>query len=74
MRAIDTEAKVTEDGQLIVRVPPDIPPGEYKVVIELEPRTDGEGKRKPLEFVVLDIPWPADLSLRREDMYGDWGR
>jgi hypothetical protein len=27
------------------------------------------------DFPVIDIgPWPADLSLHREDMYGDDGR
>ena len=31
--------------------------------------------RKPLDFPVDDLgPWPAGLSLRREDMYGDDGR
>ena len=31
--------------------------------------------KKPLEFPVVSVgEWPADLSLRREDMYGDDGR
>ena len=31
--------------------------------------------REPLDFPVDDLgPWPEDLSLRREDMYGDDGR
>ena len=30
---------------------------------------------EPLDFPTDDLgPWPADLSLRREDMYGDNGR
>ncbi len=31
--------------------------------------------RKPLDFPVISVgKWPEDLSLRREDMYGDDGR
>ena len=30
---------------------------------------------EPLDFPTDDLgPWPEDLSLRREDMYGDNGR
>lgn len=33
------------------------------------------GLRKPLEFPVISVgKWPEDLSLRREDLYGDDGR
>lgn len=32
-------------------------------------------KRGPFGIHIYDVgPWPRDLSLRREDMYGDWGR
>ncbi len=32
-------------------------------------------RRKPLDFPVISVgKWPGDLSLRREDMYGDDGR
>ncbi|NKC15799.1 MAG: DUF2281 domain-containing protein [Gammaproteobacteria bacterium] len=35
-------------------------------------KTIGE---EPLDFPVDDLgPWPEELSLRREDMYGDDGR
>lgn len=31
--------------------------------------------REPLDFPVISVgEWPEDLSLRREDMYGDDGR
>lgn len=31
-------------------------------------------KREPLDFPVISVgQWPADLSLHREDMYGDDG-
>lgn len=32
-------------------------------------------KREPLDFPVISVgKWPEDLSLRRDDMYGDDGR
>ena len=32
-------------------------------------------KREPLDFPVISVgQWPQDLSLHREDMYGDDGR
>ncbi|HEY5603195.1 MAG TPA: DUF2281 domain-containing protein [Gammaproteobacteria bacterium] len=35
-------------------------------------RTD---KREPLDFPVISVgQWPEDMSLSREDMYGDDGR
>jgi len=36
---------------------------------------DAKAKRQPFDFPVISVgPWPRDLSLRREDMYGDDGR
>ncbi len=80
MKAIETIATVTEDGKLTVQLPPDIPAGEYQVVfvIDEQPLIEKpvtKEKRPPLNFPVHNCgPWPADLSLRREDMYDDWGR
>ena len=37
-------------------------------------KTAAKGE-KPLAFPVVSVgEWPADLSLRREDLYGDNGR
>lgn len=80
MKAIETTATVTADGFLTVQLPPDIPSGEYQVVLVIDekPLTEKpvtKEKRPPLNFPVHNCgPWPANLSLRREDMYDDWGR
>lgn len=49
MRTIETTARVSEDGTLTARVPPDVTPGEHQVVVVLKERaangrtvTDGE--------------------------------
>ena len=75
MRTIETRGTVSPDGQLSVRVPADIPPGEHQVVVVIEEQTVARGNRPLPAFPVLDLgPWPGDLSLRREDLYGDDGR
>ena len=43
------------------------------LVIEEQPAE--QGLRPPLDLPVHDFgPWPEGLSLRREDLYADWGR
>jgi len=38
-------------------------------------QTNQPTQRKPLDFPVISVgKWPENLSLRREDMYGDNGR
>jgi hypothetical protein len=79
MRSIEATATVTPDGTLTVRVPPEVPPGEHRVVVvidEAAPQSTSQRlERPPLDFPVRDYgPWPEGLSLRREDMYGDDGR
>ena len=75
MRMIETTAMVTPDGMLTVQVPPDIQPGEHQVILQIDERPDAKEHRPPLDFPVISVgQWPANLSLRREDMYDDWGR
>ncbi len=75
MRTINVDLVVTEQGKGFVELPPDIEPGEHKAVLTLESNGRLEAQQAELEFLVLDLgPWPEGLSLRREDMYDDWGR
>ena len=75
MRTIETTATVTEDGKLTLQAPPGIAPGEHRVVVVIEEAPLKPRQRPPLDFPVHDSgPWPEGLSLRREEMYGDWGR
>lgn len=75
MRTIETTAVVTSEGTLTLQVPPDISPGEHRVVIVIEKQLVQKEKRPPLDFPVMSVgAWPENLSLRREDMYDEWGR
>lgn len=77
MQTIETTIVIDPSGQVILQwqVPPDLVPGEYRAVVVLEAlpvTSEVKKKRPPLDFPVRDWgPWPENLSLRREDMYGD---
>ncbi len=74
MKTIETLATVTRDGQLAARVPADILPGEHRVILVIEEEPLPQ-RRPPGPFPVIHVDaWPEDLSLRREDLYGDDGR
>ncbi|MEH2253645.1 hypothetical protein [Nostoc sp.] len=80
MKSIETIATVTKDGKITAQLPLDIPEGEHQVVIVIDEKplaeeVEKKEKRPPLNFPVHDYGlWPENISLRREDMYGDWGR
>ncbi|MFB2980580.1 hypothetical protein [Microseira sp. BLCC-F43] len=75
MKAIATTVIVTADGKITLQLPPDIPPGEHQVVLVIDeqpapPELVTKKERPPLNFPVDSYgSWPADLSLKREDMY-----
>jgi len=71
----ETTATVTKDGKITIQIPSDIEPGEHEVVVIIEERLVKRETRPPLDLPVRDYgPWPGNLSLRREDMYNEWGR
>ena len=77
MHVIETAGLITSDGtlQVVAQVPAQIPRGECRVLVVIE-----EGSHPPESPAALDLPvlpmttWPDNLSLHREDIYGDWGR
>lgn len=72
MRTIETRATVRPDGTLVANVPPDVAPGEHRVVLVLEDTATAPSST--LDLPIFDLgSWP-DGSLRREDLYGDDGR
>jgi hypothetical protein len=80
MLTIEATATLTPDGHLTIAVPPDalppdLSPGEHRVVLLIEEQAGQRKTRPPLNFPVDSYgSWPDDLSLRREDIYDDWGR
>jgi len=75
MKTIETQAMVSDDGTLTAKVPPDIKPGEHHTVILIDESQKTDTRRLPLQFPVDHYgAWPQNVSLRREDIYGDDGR
>jgi hypothetical protein len=75
MVTITATGIVTEDGKLTIQVPANVTPGEHQVVVVIDEQLLVNEERPPLDFPVHDVgPWPENLSLRREDMYDEWGR
>jgi len=73
LRTIQTTITVSEHHQLIA-VLPDLPPGEYQVVLVIAPQPN-PSKPRPFQFPVDNYgALLQNLSLRREEMYGDFGR
>jgi hypothetical protein len=49
-----------------------VPAGEHEAIIRVE---NGRRLFDVTRLPTIDLgPWPADIGLRREDMYGDDGR
>lgn len=75
MKTIETTATVSPEGTLFMRIPPSILPGEHRVVIVIDEEPANRRKKTALKFPVDHYgPWPGNLCLRREEMYGDNGR
>ncbi len=75
MKTIECNVLVDEDRKTVVQLPAEISPGQHRLVVVIdEPAQQPDGD--PLEgFPTIKLDhWPEDLSLRREDMYGDDGR
>lgn len=74
MQTIETMGTVTAQGILVIQVPAHLPAGMHHVVVVVDERSAidrGAGHDLPL----YDLgPWPANLSLRREELYDAWGR
>jgi hypothetical protein len=75
IKYMDVHIHVTLDGKVMLADVPDLQPGDYDAVLLIETLRIVETS-PTLDLPVIDLgPWPdADVSLRREDLYGDDGR
>jgi hypothetical protein len=75
MTTVRVRLHVDEQGHVTGQVVPTVPPGDYTAALVLPPAERPAEAPAQLDWPVHDSgPWPADLSLRREDLYGDDGR
>lgn len=75
MKTIETNIMVTPRRTMTLRLPADVEPGEHYIVVHIREGLERHVHRWKLSLPVFHTRrWPANLSLRREDMYGDDGR
>ncbi len=71
MKTVKLEVDIPLNRELRVVLPDDVPAGRSTATLLIDSRRG----RAPLDLPVHDFgPWPEQLSLRREDLYGDDGR
>jgi hypothetical protein len=76
MTIIEATVDIGPNRQLAIQLPEEIAPGRHRVFLQIDgaPETS-DLSDWPARFPRLDLgPWPKNLSLRREDLYGDDGR
>jgi hypothetical protein len=87
MFALKLTAPLDADQTFVLSMPPEVQPGLYEIVLVLSKQQgDPDPRSAPLDQSATDEkqmlvlpthdvgPWPAELSLSREDLYDEWGR
>jgi hypothetical protein len=86
MLTVTVAAKMAQNGTVTLQLPPQVSPGYHKMVLVIEEAESPEAvheehgddlvaQRENLELPSHNVgPWPENFSLRREDLYDDWGR
>ncbi|HEX3884423.1 MAG TPA: hypothetical protein VHW66_17340 [Stellaceae bacterium] len=78
MSEVRARIRVGRDHVISGVAPDDIPPGDHEALITLGPAVKPRIEARPFRVSALPTidlgPWPEQLSLRREDIYGDDGR
>ena len=79
MLTLTVAARVNENGIVTLQLPPQVSSGYHKMVLVIEetefPEKMNSIHRNALILRPYDVgPLPENFSLRREDLYDDWGR
>jgi hypothetical protein len=77
MTTVIAHLHVDAAGRVTGQVASAVPPGDYTTRLEIAQKIvePGAGIADQLDWPVHDSgPWPAGLTLRREDIYDDDGR
>jgi hypothetical protein len=71
MTTLEVKTTVDENGTMVVNLPANIVPGEYKVLLVFDKQESAPKAVLP-PFPVIDLPIDVEkLPLTREELYGD---
>ena len=73
MRNLNLRLTVPQDRRVTIELPDDIEPGELDVLLVVRRSPGQPAPRDPFPLIP-GVKWNDEVSLRREDMYGDDGR
>lgn len=73
MRNLNLRLRVPPDRRVTIELPDDIEPGELDVLLIVRQSPNQQTSRDPFPLIP-GVKWNDEVSLRREDMYGDDGR
>jgi hypothetical protein len=79
MRTIEMTARVDEQGKMLLELPSDVPPGEYRIVVVFANREEASltvqptrTPKPPLKVHIFEWEgWPKDATFSREELYDD---
>jgi hypothetical protein len=75
VKTIETTAVVLPDHTLTIQLPPEISPGEHRVVVMIDDDARPPRNLSPLRFThYAACPLVETMTFRREDIYDDAGR
>jgi hypothetical protein len=79
MKTIETNITVSADGRAFMELPLAVPAGTHRAVVVLDETKIEANPVSPQtgspDLPLHDLgPWPTNLSLHREDIYGDSSR
>ena len=75
MKTIECQLVVDENHRAVLDLPDDVIPGRHRARVTIEEeRRSFRGDPLAGMPVISVSSWPEELSLRREDLYGDDGR
>ena len=70
MIAVETTGLVSAEGELVVKLPTKLPPGEHHVVVVVDAHINEATSPGRVELPLINVVrWPDNLSFRREDIY-----
>lgn len=75
MISIRCQTTVDEIRRAVVQLPSDVALGTHEIIVVIDEKDSKERSEQMMAIPTMSVgTWPANLSLRRDDLYDDNGR